>query len=163
MVHYIRFFKTPRFSLNKKSNSKSVSAVVTIQNDLGDLFLQSPVQLLAELLILDDEQNEQSFSQKLILWSGKSESLTIQFPPFPPSLRFKLHVSEAPHESRSALTIPRILPAWSAPFGAENEAADALVERRFALPGEARELRIWEQSGNSIACHIWYFDLYCPL
>lgn len=162
MVYYIRFFKTPRIVLSQDGRSRSISAVVTIQNDLGDIFLQSPIQLLVQLLIVDQKQNEKPYKEHFLDWSGESQSLVIQFTTVSPGQRFKLLVSEGTSSPDPAPIVPRIISAWSAPFGVGHEIAEASIERRFLLPGKRHKLRIWEETGNSIACHIWYLDLYYP-
>lgn len=52
-----------------------------------------------------------------------------------------------------------ILSAWSAPFkipeAGAGTSAGALVERRLQMSKE-RTLRVWEETGESIARHIWY-------
>ncbi|KAI5805381.1 putative methyltransferase-domain-containing protein [Peziza echinospora] len=50
-----------------------------------------------------------------------------------------------------------IVPAYSAPFGLAGGSegfSEAFVERRFMLARDC-ELRIWEETGESIARHIW--------
>ena len=61
--------------------------------------------------------------------------------------------------------------AWSAPFGApraggglrtdEVVIAEGFVERRLHL-GLGRGLAVWEETGESIARHIWYL-IHAPL
>jgi hypothetical protein len=46
-----------------------------------------------------------------------------------------------------------VVSAWSAPFDLERECVK-LVERRF-VSLEQREVRIWEETGESIARHLW--------
>ena len=48
---------------------------------------------------------------------------------------------------------PGVISAWSAPFVPAQEAAK-LVERRFMLP-RGPQVSIWEETGESIARHLW--------
>ncbi|KAI9883396.1 MAG: Mitochondrial presequence protease [Watsoniomyces obsoletus] len=50
--------------------------------------------------------------------------------------------------------LPLVLPAWSGVFSSKSPTADRVVFRRWNLPG-GQHLRIQEESGESIARHIW--------
>lgn len=163
MVFYVRFLKTPRLQ-KQKAGALSVSALVCITTDLGDAFLAQDVHLLATL---STGRSEKALYQEKLKWTAGKRELPILLGPFPeylsrqtlvlglsaidarrPETRWNDHLSE---ES----SIPLVISGWSAPFGGPQfEVAEKLVERRFG-PTERLDLRIWEETGNSIARHIW--------
>jgi hypothetical protein len=150
MVHYIRFLKTPRV-INRTSKSVSVTALITITTDLGDTFLLSDAKLTSCLVAADDvktvlckseahwHRGFRELSLGLTAYSGQSETV------------LRLHVFNATPSSN----IPSILDAWSAPFNpSKGSRAASLIERQLFLPS-LPPVRIWEETGNSIARHIW--------
>lgn len=163
MVYYIRFLKTPRVQ-NHKAGSAIVSALVCITTDLGDAFLAQDVDLLVSLTVA---KTEQVLYQEPLKWKAGKRELPISLGPFPGNISQRtmvLNVATTDSRKTGAPTpgcllgkpsIPLVLPGWSAPFGgSESPVAEKLVERRFG-PIEALDLRIWEETGNSIARHIW--------
>ncbi|KAI3006268.1 hypothetical protein CBS147346_3896 [Aspergillus niger] len=63
--------------------------------------------------------------------------------------------SPSPDRLLGNSSLPLVMSAWSAPFGGSpSSVAEKLVERRFG-PQDRLGLRIWEETGNSIARHIW--------
>lgn len=169
MVYYIRFFKPPRFIQRKGRKTRSVTAVVTIQNDLGELFLQQATKLNVQLLRVGESENEDVYREQVVDWLGQgAQSLNITLDSISEGNLYKVYVSE--HWANAAEAedsyISRILPAWSAASQYWEQAPESLIERRFILPrAPEREkdgqdespskVRIWEETGNSIACHIW--------
>ncbi|PKY02103.1 UPF0665 family protein c [Aspergillus campestris IBT 28561] len=163
MVYYIRFLKTPRVQ-KQKTGALSVSALICITTDLGDAFLAEDVDLL---ISLNASNADQVLYQERVKWTASKREVPIALGPFPPHLsKHTLVLSvTAPTDPRkprapSADTLPPsqqhaaplVIPGWSAPFGgSESPVAEKLVERRFGPQG----LRIWEETGNSIARHIW--------
>ncbi|KAI9036985.1 protein N-lysine methyltransferase family protein [Aspergillus affinis] len=164
MVYYVRFLKTPRVQ-NHKAGSVLVSALVCITTDLGDAFLAQDVDLSVSLSVA---QTDQVLYQEPLKWKAGKRELPISLGPFPGNLsqRTTMVLTVAVADSRkpglptpNSLSgkpgVPLVLSGWSAPFGgSESSVADKLVERRFGSI-EALDLRIWEETGNSIARHIW--------
>ncbi|PLB54525.1 hypothetical protein P170DRAFT_347729 [Aspergillus steynii IBT 23096] len=163
MVYYLRFLKTPRLQ-NHKAGSTTVSALVCITTDLGDAFLAQDVDLLVSLSVA---QTDQVLYQEPLQWKAGKRELPISLGPFPARISQQTMVlSVATPDSRKPGPptpnrllgkpgVPLVLSGWSAPFGgSESPVAEKLVERRFG-PVEALDLRIWEETGNSIARHIW--------
>ena len=164
MVYYIRFLKTPRVQ-KQKTGALSVSALICITTDLGDAFLAEDVDLLVSL---NASNADQVLYQERVKWTASKREVPIALGPFPPHLsKHTLVLSVcAPTDPRkprapSADTLlpgqqdvaPLVISGWSAPFGgSESPVAEKLVERRFGPQGL---LRIWEETGNSIARHIW--------
>lgn len=71
----------------------------------------------------------------------------------------RLVISESGSGSRDEI-VPLIVSAWSAPFGGTKE-VEKIVERRIrGGDGDGEEVRVWEETGNSIALHVWFVALY---
>jgi hypothetical protein len=150
MVHYIRFLKTARVK-RRTPNSVSVAALITVTTDLGDLFLLSDVTLISCLVVADDPLNVLCRSKRD--WRKGSRELLLDLNAYigHGNTHLRLHVSHG----KATGSVPSILDAWSAPFTPViDSTAEALVERQVCLSSQPR-LRIWEETGNSIARHIW--------
>lgn len=150
MVHYIRFLKTARVEY-QTSKSLSVISLITITTDLGDTFLFSDALLTSCLVSAEEPENV--LCQDEVHWHRGSRELSLRLHTYVgqnvPLVR--LHVFHA----QAAGFIPSILDAWSATFELVlGSRATALVERRLSLPSLST-LMIWEETGNSIARHIW--------
>ncbi|KAF7586804.1 hypothetical protein BBP40_008322 [Aspergillus hancockii] len=163
MVYYVRFLKTPRIQ-KQKGGSLSVSALICITTDLGDAFLAQDVDLLVTLGVQDSEQ---VLYQEPLSWKAGKRELPIQLGPFSPQLsQYTIVLSVNATDGRKPRSpspdsllgipgVPLVISGWSAPFGgSESLVAEKLVERRFG-PKDSLDLRIWEETGNSIARHIW--------
>jgi hypothetical protein len=159
MVHYIRFLKTPLLS---KHTSKEfhISALITITTDLGDALFAKDASLTASLHPFNCT-HAPSKIQKTFKWTSKSRVLTISFDINRSQLQlparlFVTNTAEFLEDVLALSTLPGIISAWSAPFdGFNSKQADLLVERRFKFP-DVGALSIWEETGDSIARHIWY-------
>ncbi|KAL2815579.1 putative methyltransferase-domain-containing protein [Aspergillus cavernicola] len=160
MVYYIRFLKSPRLQ-KQKTGSVAASALICITTDLGDAFLSQDVDLLVTLQLAD---NEKAVCQAKLQWRGGKRELPILLGPLPASIaqqsmimQVTAHGSQAPSWDSllDERNIPLVLSAWSTAFGGPQLAvADKLIERRFSV-NHGIELSIWEETGNSIARHIW--------
>jgi hypothetical protein len=150
MVHYIRFLKTAQVK-HCTSKSVSVKALITITTDLGDTFMLSDARLISRLVAADNTQR--ALCRDEVHWHGGARELLLDITAYidqkPPSLR--LHISH----DKAGHCLPSVLDAWSAPFEpVQNSHAAPLIERQISLPG-LPILNIWEETGNSIARHIW--------
>lgn len=155
MVYYIRLLKPPVVSdLDKKSYL--VTAVITITTDLGDITLWSDVELLVRLV--DVENAGQVIESTTCPWQAGKRAVTVFFTydKGQPNHDFRVHVTtEETARCSTAFKLPEILDVWSAPFRQNAVGRSAsLVERQFRLSPLER-LQIWEETGNSIARHIW--------
>ncbi|PWY86105.1 hypothetical protein BO70DRAFT_221075 [Aspergillus heteromorphus CBS 117.55] len=163
MVYYIRFLKTPRL-LKQKPGSVSVSALICITTDLGDAFLAQDVDLLLTLGLNDSGK---VLYQEPLNWKAGKRELPITLGPFSANLAQQAIVlsvtaaglkkprSSSPDRLLDTSNLPLVISAWSAPFGGPHSlVSEKLVERRFG-PKDRLGLRIWEETGNSIARHIW--------
>lgn len=155
MVYYIRFLKPPVVS-DLDTKSYLVTSVITITTDLGDISLWSNVELLARLVDVDDAG--QVISTTKCPWQGGKRTVTLFFTyeKGQPNHKLRVHVTtENTASSCASFTLPEILDVWSAPFRRNTNGRSAsLVERHFHLSASVC-VQIWEETGNSIARHIW--------
>lgn len=163
MVYYVRFLKPARIQ-KSKARSLSVSALISITTDLGDSFLAENVDLLVSLSL---EDSGKTLYQETLNWIAGKRELPVSLGPFPEYLSQQaivLGISALSHGQPQAPTsdkllgghgVPLVISGWSAAFGgSQSLIAEKLVERRLS-PKDRLDLRIWEETGNSIARHIW--------
>lgn len=155
MVYYVRFLKPPVVSdLDKKSNL--VTSVITITTDLGDISLWSNVDLIARLVDVDNAGKVVETTK--CAWQGGKRTVNVFFTygKGQPNHNLRVHVTtEDTANCWASFKLPEILDVWSAPFQRNAIGRSAsLVERKFRLAA-GETLRIWEETGNSIARHIW--------
>ncbi|KAI9370323.1 putative methyltransferase-domain-containing protein [Aspergillus egyptiacus] len=160
MVYYIRFLKTPRLQ-KQKSGPVSASALICITTDLGDAFLSEDVDLLVFLRL---SRGAKVVCQGRLQWQAGKRELPISLGPLPASISQESVIMEVTSQTSGRLLsdslqdqhkIPLVISGWSAPFGGlQSPVADKLIERRFGVT-EGVNLSIWEETGNSIARHIW--------
>lgn len=160
-MRYIRFLKTPRVVTEKRSLKKQICCLITISSDLGDSFLPYDVELVAEIISSDSEHVK---VWQTIQWTAGMRSLPINFPVAKAyaSSELRIRVGLEPRSTSDEYNklsedgFRGIVSAWSASFSPAVESKEALklVERRFAFskPGT---LNIWEETGESIARHLW--------
>lgn len=166
MVYYIRFLKTPRFEVQKKQ--VSISALICITTDLGDDFLAEHVDLVATWA---HGFSPEILSSTELKWHAGARQLLVQMP-----VQLKpRQVADAPHaaildvrpqssppflNSFGEQSIPLVISGSSDYFHWPSKGpADKFIKRVFQcqIPGEPSPtfLNIWEETGNSIARHIW--------
>jgi hypothetical protein len=161
MVYYIRFLKAPRIQ-SDKAGLASVSALISITTDLGDAFLADDVNLRATLLSVDTNSVLQ---QNSFFWQAGKRQLLVSVGPLRLSSRnpiviLGIGVDAASNGTQAdrllnPSTVPVVISGWSTPFGGPQALlAEKLIERRFHLQGQPG-FRIWEETGNNIARHIW--------
>lgn len=182
MPLYVRFLKPPRCTLpgSPRTNYLTVSTLVTITSDLGESFYPHQATLKCDLLGQANADSHPSNNHETCLissvnltWNAGSRNLKVEMnTPIPPGgyvarrdCELVLRVSsENPKcadnllEYQSGLGIG-IISAWSAPFKIPEHgvgsSAGGFVERRLQL-SRGCVLRVWEETGESIARHIWY-------
>jgi hypothetical protein len=155
MVYYIRFLKPPVVSdLDKKSYL--VTSVITITTDLGDISLWSNVELVARLVDIDNA--EEVVATAKCPWRAGERTVDIFFTcdKSQRNHNVRVHVTTLNTTSSWASSkLPEILDVWSAPFKENATGRSApTVERQLRLSADVYA-RIWEETGNSIAGHIW--------
>ena len=158
MVHYIRFLKTPRIAQGKQL---SLSTLFTITTDLGETFLS--VEVVVNISVLA-AASDKIITQKSITWHQWDREVSVAFDKLDSSLRgqsvrIRVGVVDSLPEDGGNISdqigLSRILEAWSAPLIVLPHSISApLVQRKFQLNSNQR-LEIWEETGNSIALHIW--------
>lgn len=157
MIHHIRFLKLPRVEV-KGPSSTVIKALITVTTDLGDSFFPSRIALSAGLwfdgrLIAENSR---------LTWEHGMRSLWIEFRfSKTKQLRWPLqmHVSHAPGGQAlnllSVEALPQIIDVSSPPFPCPGDGeASKRVLRMFQLAPQ-KILRIHEDTGDSIARHIW--------
>jgi len=165
MVYYIRFLKSAKIQAHK-AGLVTVSALISITTDLGDAFLGEDVKLCATLFSVD---RNLVLRQAPFLWqAGKRELLIsvgpVRLDPRNPIVILGIGSTAVDTPSSNGThadslldpwTVPVVISGWSTPFGGPQALlAEKLIERRFYLQAQS-ELRIWEETGNNIARHIW--------
>lgn len=162
MVDYTRFLKAPHIKLaSSLKATATINALITITSDLGDEFYPDETSITS-YVYGDSHGEEKPLHRQIHTWKAGGRALPLQH-------RFKLH--DARMRMRLLVTtqdgekpetylkvtpdkLPMIIPAWSGSFGLDNQVASKVVERRLQLP-DGQLLRIQEESGESIARHIW--------
>ncbi|KAJ5465129.1 uncharacterized protein N7458_000815 [Penicillium daleae] len=156
MVYYIRFLKTPRFQQQKKS--VFISALICIATDLGDDFLAEDVDLTASWV---QHPSPKIRYQTALQWQAGSRQIPILLGPFSPSdvagqtAVLKIHLPDVEKDILGEHTTPLVISGCSAPFGPQWEPAEQFICRDLNIADNVRPLKIWEETGNSIARHIW--------
>jgi hypothetical protein len=181
-MHYIRFLKPPRL-LSSGRASSVVTAKVTVTTDLGESFLWTNVDLVVELT--DRTRRKVIGKGKEYTWKGIEGMRSLDVELLIPASRGKkpgevLRLLVRPKEdSHSVGTFEKILVDSNESDNTEEEGGVAAVrsmaidipshrslskhtgarmaERTFKF-GKS-ELHIWEETGESIARHIWYAPL----
>ncbi|CAL5873742.1 uncharacterized protein PFLUO_LOCUS8024 [Penicillium psychrofluorescens] len=158
MVYYIRFLKTPR--VQQQKGSSVVSALICITTDLGDAFLAQDVDLIAELTI---SHSSKILTTSSLAWQAGKRELPISlelprgFAQQPVVLTVRPRGPQSPVKD-SLCPVPLVVSGWSTPISAQLP-AEKLIERRFSLGDspepQTSDLCISEETGNSIARHIW--------
>ncbi|KAF1830004.1 hypothetical protein BDW02DRAFT_602045 [Decorospora gaudefroyi] len=160
-MRYVRFLKTPRVVAEKSTSRNEVCCLVTITSDLGDFFLPYDIELSAELLGCAGPK-EYVLVWKTVQWTGGMRSLSIAIPLSKTQQSWaglRVRVGAGPkrtHDDYASLSeqdARGVVSAWSATF-APNVEAQKLVERRFKPP-QGPISGIWEETGESIARHLW--------
>ncbi|ORY12121.1 putative methyltransferase-domain-containing protein [Clohesyomyces aquaticus] len=162
-MRYIRFLKTPRIIDGKNPSKAHIYCLITITSDLGDSFLPFDLQLHA--VVYPEEDGEEVTIRTTIEWTAGMRSLPIRLPlgrcriVWPARIRIGVHPEPTADNFMDLLSAPEsrgVISAWSAPLDPSNLVVEAakLVERRFDLQF-SNTLRILEETGDSIARHLW--------
>lgn len=155
MVYYIRFLKTPRYQQQKKA--VFVSALICITTDLGDDFLAEDVDLVATCA---QHPSQKALYSAQLKWEAGARQLPVMLGPLAPdnaaqqTANLTIQPKDAQKDTLSIDSMPLVISGCSAPFGPKSE-AEKLILRKLYIANEERPLAIWEETGNSIARHIW--------
>jgi hypothetical protein len=150
-MRYIRFLKAP------KLENGTMSALLTITSDLGDSFLTKNVGLLAQVRTANDALLESHH----LSWTSGQRVLRVRI-----QLQHPNFLKPAPMAVPTVLQIsarrdgPGIVAAWSSVADVRDPAealgaGSQMVQRRITM-ADGTSIRIYEETGESIARHIWY-------
>lgn len=159
MVHYIRLLRTPQVAEVSKKGI-AVTAVAAVTTDLGDAFLAAQTALVARLV--DATNTGEILFATDLQWNVHSRAVKLNLV-CPDKLVGRLvvvHVTT--RETIASLNkeeAPSIMDIWSETFTLKSkQRTEPLVERRIPLAGKSK-LRMLEETGDSIARHVWYVTL----
>ncbi|KAI5201750.1 hypothetical protein E4T42_04269 [Aureobasidium subglaciale] len=161
-MHYIRFLKTPK--VHVENGAVTLSAVITLTTDLGETFYPHDILLAASLREPDDDGD--IYLRRSLQWKKDMRSLNISLDLTRTEIDWpaRLHVhtkangamadSFEEHHSRGHL--PGIISVWSESLDPTKGIFETRrrVERRFT-PLTGRTLNMYEDTGESIARHLW--------
>ena len=158
-MRYIRFLKTPRIVTEKGSGKNQIYCLITITSDLGDSFFPHSTELVASLL---DAQDETILVWRTLAWAAGMRTLAITLPLKKSYAERPLRVRIATEQEGKYDTFENlcdrdsqgIVSAWSAEFDFKGKEAERIVQRRFGVA--QRVICVWEETGESIARHLWY-------
>ena len=165
----VRFLKTPK--VLAASSKVTLQATITITTDLGETYYNDDISLLATLR--SPGQDSHILLRRTLEWSAGMRALPLTFE-FTASkvdwpvrlqvglkgkhglLRDSLESFDLDHE------LPSVISAWSEPLYSTKGAMQntTRVQRRFNSRSEV-PLTIFEDTGESIARHLWYVK-FCP-
>ncbi|RDL41884.1 uncharacterized protein BP5553_01863 [Venustampulla echinocandica] len=172
-MHYIRFLKPPR--LQRGGSASQLTAKITLTTDLGESFLWADIRLVVELVGVDGKTNLLA-GGKEYLWKGSEgmRSLEVSLP-IPISkgrgkaagihsvrmLVRPVSVIQAVDTSAAVLgagdgglmAVRSMAVDTNPPQNASTVPSASLAERVINI-GKS-QLHIWEETGESIARHIW--------
>ncbi|KAF2237701.1 hypothetical protein EV356DRAFT_480576 [Viridothelium virens] len=159
-MHYVRFLKPPY--LDSEGDRNLVKCLITITTDLGESFYPQDVPLAATLRSHDPDGD--IFLRRTLPWSQGMRSIPLAFDITNSDVDWPLRVHIGPKnspfsdhfESQHPGAPPAVISAWSGDIqkaGADSE-SPRMVERRFT-PFSDRIISIWEETGESIARHLW--------
>lgn len=156
MVYYIRFLKTPRFQHQKKT--VSLSALICITTDLGDDFLAEDADLIASWVHFPSGK---ALYQGPLKWEAGARQLPVMLGPFAlgnaaqQTAILTIQAKDTEKDMLRVQSTPLVISGRSATFGPGAEPAEKLILRNLYIANQEQPLIIWEETGNSIARHIW--------
>lgn len=157
MVHYIRFLRTPQTQASKKTID--ITAVVAVTTDLGDAYYSLDADLVVE--VVEANRPHGILHSQVFPWQASSRALktNVNCPGKYTSRSARLHVTtKATQSTYSSSAVPKILDVWSDTFVlSDKQRTEPIVERELLLPNKSH-IRMWEETGDSIARHVWYVN-----
>ncbi|EPE31635.1 S-adenosyl-L-methionine-dependent methyltransferase [Glarea lozoyensis ATCC 20868] len=170
-MHYIRFLKPPRLTSNAlRAGPSSLTAKITITTDLGESFLWSNIIVIAET-VADDGQTVIGRAKELE-WKGedgmRALEAVLQIPArHKDDIRMLIRpkdqnlavdscfaVLEGKNEG-GVVAVRSMSMSQKGNATSSNTSQPPLAERVFNTGKEGKDLHIWEETGESIARHIW--------
>jgi hypothetical protein len=177
-MHYVRFLKSPklvRVRIDARDGKQTVDAKVTVTTDLGESFLAADIGLV--VCLIDGDGKYTLGPGKKYLWNGRKgmRSLEVSVPVARLLRTGRVRMVVGPKEERyKAGAFEEVLGGEATN---EDESGDVvairsmeinlrdgkpvgtgMAERVFtSTAGDTiKEIHIWEETGESIARHVWY-------
>ncbi|KAI9818114.1 MAG: hypothetical protein M1827_000739 [Pycnora praestabilis] len=160
-MHYIRFLKPPKVTISE-SQPDHINALITITSDLGESFYADDVTIYANL---HSESHDAMDSRGArFTWTAGMRTLPISMDLLETDVSWPARLKISSMDGTmtdvfepfgSSGTLPKIVSAWSGLVNPpEQKEASKIIERRFTLSND-RVFGIWEETGESIARHVW--------
>lgn len=157
-MKYIRFLKVPRYQ------DGIIRATISIASDLGETFLEEDVDCTA--LICSADRDGEIYLRKRFVWKNGMRALPITFDVTSCDIDWPIQVGINLKNSpiidpfmrhMNGTDLPSVCSVYSDILDPPNGITEAsrTVERRF-MPLTGKVLRMWEETGESIARHLWY-------
>ncbi|KAJ5935205.1 hypothetical protein N7466_004752, partial [Penicillium verhagenii] len=152
--------KNTKLSRPQQKKSVFITALICITTDLGDDFLAEDVDLVATWA---QHSPRDTIEQTSLTWRAGSRQLAISMGPYSidhvsqHEAVFQIRTQNIPQDILGVNTTPLVISGCSAPFKWQSEPAEKLIQREFKITNNKSipSLKIWEETGNSIARHIW--------
>ena len=177
-MHYIRFLKSPklvRVRVDARDGRQTIDAKVTVTTDLGESFLAADIGLV--VCLVDGDGKNTLGPGKKYLWNGRNgmRSLEVSVPVArvlrtgrvrmvvsPKEELYKVGTfeqvlgGEATNEDESGGVIS--VRSMEINLQDGKPVGTGMAERVFtSTAGDTtKEIHIWEETGESIARHVWY-------
>lgn len=179
-MHYIRFLKPPQISRDTKvPDHHIIYAKITVVNDLGESFLWCDIPIEATIR----DRNGVTVATQSLLWKCEKRQLEVKLvlsgkearkeryePPYQLSV-WPSTGNFTPYSLAEVLSINRgqtnqpadgaVLRGLSAKFDTATKVITPVIYRPFKLDGGIT-MTIDEDTGESIARHIWYVSIFLP-
>ena len=157
MVYYIRLLKPPRIFTGKNKKA-TVKFVITVATDLGDAFFPGDIELVS--CLIDSQSQITGLDSANSQWRNGMRSVDVEIdivnhPDINWPIRLYTHAQGVKSLRLGPDEIPIIVRVNSDDIDLDNNReARRRVERPFFTDGSS--LSIWEETGESIARHIWW-------
>ena len=132
-----------------------IYAVLALTTDLYDSYY--PVDVDLQIHVLSAEEPEDVVLSQTCRWKATSRALKVclQCNGKYAGKSARLHIASLAEGVASAAALPALLDVWSAAFMlTDKQRADPMVMRKFVLPHQS-VLTVWEETGESMARHVW--------
>jgi hypothetical protein len=177
-MHYVRFLKSPklvRVRIDAWDGRQTVDAKITVTTDLGESFLGADIGLV--VCLIDGDGKNTLDPGKKYLWNGRSgmRSLEVSVPVARVLRMGKVRMVVSPKEELyKAGTFEEILGgeatnedesggvvavrSMEINLQVGKPVGTGMAERVFTstVGDTTKEIHIWEETGESIARHVWY-------
>ena len=169
-MHYIRILKPPRV-LQGAGSQTVLSAKITVTTDLGEAFFRDDIRVVVGLENEVGAELGGMGKGREYTWKGREgmRSLEVSIP-LPasavkgkPKVRMVVRAKDSPssrdtfesvlQHGDGGVVAVRSLPVDLRPDATQQQ---GMAERIFSSLDGEKEVHIWEETGESIARHIWY-------